>query len=91
MTGIHDVCEREVLDLPCFDYKTTVIVELYRLRCLDCGVKTARIKQLPSKAPFSKRFAAAVGLACEGAAARGRSQSGSSLAEKARPSGYWPV
>lgn len=70
VTGIHEVYEREVLDLPCFDYKTTVIVELYRLRCPDCGVKTERIEQLPSKAPFSKRFEDAVGLACEGAAAR---------------------
>ncbi len=70
VTGIHEVYEREVRDLPCFDYKTTVIVELYRLRCPDCGVKTERIEQLPSKAPFSKRFEDAVGLACEGAAAR---------------------
>lgn len=70
VTGIHEIYEREVRDLPCFDYKTTVIVELYRLRCPDCGVKTERIEQLPSKAPFSKRFEDAVGLACEGAAAR---------------------
>jgi len=70
VSEIHEVYEREVRDLPCFDYKTTVIVELYRLRCPDCGVKTERIEQLPSKAPFSKRFEDAVGLACEGAAAR---------------------
>lgn len=70
VSEIHEVYEREVRDLPCFDYKTTVVVELYRLRCPDCGVKTERIEQLPSKAPFSKRFEDAVGLACEGAAAR---------------------
>jgi transposase len=70
ITGIHEVYEREVRDLPCFDYKTTVVVELYRLRCPDCGVKAERIQQLPSKAPFSQRFEDAVGLACEGAAAR---------------------
>jgi len=70
VTGIHEVYEREVRDLPCFDYMTTVVVELYRLRCPDCGVKAERIEQLPSKAPFSKRFEDAVGLACEGAAAR---------------------
>lgn len=70
VTGIHEVYEREVRDLPCFDYKATVVVELYRLRCPDCGVKAERIEQLPSKAPFSKRFEDAVGLACEGAAAR---------------------
>ena len=57
-------------DLPCFEYRTTVIVELYRVRCPDCGVKTERMAQLPSKAPFSKRFEDAVGLACEAGAAR---------------------
>lgn len=70
VTGIHEVYEREVRDLPCFDYQATVVVELYRLRCPDCGVKAERIEQLPSKAPFSKRFEDAVGVACEGAAAR---------------------
>ena len=49
---------------------TTVVVELYRLRCPDCGIKAEKIAQLPSKAPFSKRFEDAVGEACESAAAR---------------------
>ena len=56
-------------DLPCFEFRTTV-VELYRVRCPDCGVKTEKVPQLPSKAPFSKRFEDAVGLACESAAVR---------------------
>jgi len=68
--GIHEVYEREVRDLPCFEFQTTVVIELYRLRCPDCGVKTERMPQLPSKAPFSKRFEDEVGLACESAAAR---------------------
>ena len=59
----------KVRDLPCFEFRTTV-VELYRVRCLDCGVKTEKVPQLPSKAPFSKRFEEAVGLACESAAVR---------------------
>jgi transposase len=67
---IHEVYEREVLDLPCFEYRTTVVIELCRLRCPDCGIKTERIEQLPSKAPFSKRFEEIVGQACESAAAR---------------------
>jgi transposase len=33
-------------------------------------VKTEKVPQLPSKAPFSKRFEEAVGLACESAAVR---------------------
>jgi transposase len=67
---IAEVYEREVRDLPCFEYRTTVVIELYRLRCPDCGVKVEKVTQLPSKAPFSKRFEDAVGLACESAAAR---------------------
>jgi transposase len=59
-----------VRDLPCFEYRTTVVVELYRVRCPDCGIKSEKVPQLPSKAPFSKRFEEAVGLACESAAVR---------------------
>jgi transposase len=66
----NDSYEREVRDLPCFEFRTTVVVELYRVRCPDCGVKTEKVPQLPSKAPFSKRFEEAVGLACESAAVR---------------------
>ena len=62
--------EREVRDLPWSEYRTTVVIELYRVRCPDCGVKTEKVPQLPSKAPFSKRFEEAVGLACESAAGR---------------------
>ena len=46
------------------------VVEVYRVRCPDCGVKMEKVPQLPSKAPFSKRFEDAVGQACESAAAR---------------------
>jgi len=67
---IHEVYEREVRDLPCFQFRTTVVIELYRVRCPGCGIKTERVEQLPSKAPFSKRFEDDVGLACEGASAR---------------------
>ena len=51
VSEIAEVCEREIRDLPCFEYRTTVVIELCRLRCLDCGVKTEKVVQLPSKAP----------------------------------------
>ena len=35
--GIAAVYEREVRDLPCFEYRTTVVIELYRVKCPDCG------------------------------------------------------
>jgi transposase len=57
---IHEVCEREVRDLPCFEYTTTVVVETYRVRCARCGIRAEKVAQLPSKAPYSKRFEEAV-------------------------------
>jgi transposase len=70
LSQVHDMYEREVRDLPCFEYRTTVVIELHRVRCPDCGIKTEKVPQLPGKAPFSKRFEEAVGLACESAAVR---------------------
>ena len=67
---IHDTTEREVRDLPWSEYKATVVVELHRVRCPDCGLRIEKVAQLPSKAPFSKRFEEAVGQACESASAR---------------------
>lgn len=65
-----DVTQREVRDLPCFEYRTVVVIELFRVRCPTCGLKIEKVDQLPSKAPFSKRFEEAVGQACESASAR---------------------
>lgn len=53
-----------------FQFRTTVILELYRLRCAECGPKIERVEQTPSKSPFSKRFEEKIGRAGEGAAAR---------------------
>src|SRR5260370_10531141 len=66
----HDSREREVRDLPWGEYRTTVIIEVYRVCCPQCGVRVEKVPQLPSKAPFSKRFEEAVGLACESASVR---------------------
>lgn len=66
---VHDVREREIRDLPWSVYRATVVVEVHRVRCPECGVRAERIEQLPSKAPFSKRFEEIVGQACESAAA----------------------
>ena len=69
-TEAHDCREREVRDLPWGEYRTTVVIEVYRVCCPTCGVKVEKVPQLPSKAPFSKRFEEAVGGACESASAR---------------------
>jgi transposase len=66
---IYDIREREVRDLPWSGLTATVSVEIYRVKCPDCGVRNERVPQLPSKAPFAKRFEDVVGKACEGASA----------------------
>jgi len=53
---IAEVYEREVRDLPWSEYRTTVVIELYRVRCPDCGIKAEKVALLPSKARFGKRF-----------------------------------
>ena len=52
----HDYNEREVRDLPWGEYRTTVMIEVYRVCCPNCGIRVEKVPQLPSKAPFSKRF-----------------------------------
>jgi transposase len=69
-TEAHDYYQREVRDLPWRKYQTTVIIELYRVCCSECGIKIEEVPQLPGKAPFSKDFEDAVGLACESASVR---------------------
>ena len=66
----YDLSERAVRDLPWGKFETTVYIEIYRVKCPQCGVKREKVLQLPSKAPFSKRFEEAVGEACESASAR---------------------
>ena len=69
-TDAHDCREREVQDLPWGEFRTTVVIEVYRVCCPNCGVKIEKVPQLPSKAPFSQRFEEAVGAACESASVR---------------------
>ncbi len=68
--AIHETSEREVRDLPCFEYRATVLVEVHRVHCPECGPRVEKVAQLPSKAPYSKRFEEDVGKACESASAR---------------------
>ena len=41
----HEVSEREVRDLPCMEFRTTVVVEVFRVCCPDCSVKVERVPQ----------------------------------------------
>ena len=66
---VHDVRERSIRDLPWSTYAATVMVEVHRLRCPECGVRVEKMDQLPSKAPFSRRFEEMIAKICESAAA----------------------
>ena len=57
----YDSNERAVRDLPWSEFRTTVHIEVYRVKCPVCGVKIEKVPLLPSKAPFSRRFEDAVG------------------------------
>ena len=70
MHEIAAVYEREVRDLPCFEYRTTVVIEMYRVKCPDCGFEGGEGAAVAEQGNFSKRFEDAVGQACENAAAR---------------------
>jgi len=69
-TDPYDSRERAVRDLPWSTFQATVHIEVYRVKCPQCGVRIEKVPLLPSKAPFSKRFEDAVGQACESASAR---------------------
>src|ERR1035441_3053848 len=45
---MHEVYEREIRDLPVFEYQSTGGGELYRVNCPACGVKAEKVPQLPS-------------------------------------------
>ena len=47
----YDSNERAVRDLPCSELRTTVHIEVYRVKCPVCGVKIEKVPLLPSKAP----------------------------------------
>jgi transposase len=53
---IEEVRERTVRDLPWRKYQAIVVVEFYRVRCRQCGLKVEQVPQLPGKAPFSQGF-----------------------------------
>lgn len=57
-------------DLPWGAFRTTVVIDLYQVRCPDCGLKIEKVDRLPSKEPFSRRFKRPWARACESASAR---------------------
>jgi transposase len=61
--NVYDSRERAVRDLPWSVFQATVHIEVYRVKCPECGVRIEKVPLLPSKSPFSQRFEDAVGQA----------------------------
>jgi transposase len=64
---IHSSRERSVRDLPWGEWKLWLVVEMHRVVCPRCGVKTEQLHFLEGKQRYTKRFAAAVARECEDA------------------------
>ncbi len=64
----HSVREREVRDLPWGTWTVWLVLEVHRVRCRRCGVRTERIDFLEGKQPYTRRFSEAVARDCEDAA-----------------------
>lgn len=54
--SIHDSSERKVRDLSCFEYQTYLTVQLRRVECPFCGVKTELINWLKPYACITGRL-----------------------------------
>ncbi len=68
VTEVHDSTERQVRDLPWGAWKVYLVLEVHRVRCRRCGVKTERFDFLEGKHRHTRRFGEAVARDCEDSA-----------------------
>ena len=59
--------ERRVRDLPWGIWRVWLTLEVHRVRCPRCGVRTERLPFLTGKAPYTTRLEEAIGRECEAA------------------------
>ena len=64
---IHSWTERRVRDLPWGTWQVWLRVEVHRVRCRQCGVRTERLPFVGGKAHYTARLEAAVAQGCEAA------------------------
>jgi len=62
---IHSWTERRVRDLPWGIWTVWLVVEVHRVRCRRCGVRTEQVPWLAGKAHYTTRLEAAVAQDCE--------------------------
>ena len=65
LKGYYDSRERVVRDLPWGPWnRVSILVQRFRVRCPDCGVKTEPLDWLPERCQYTQRLADAVALCC---------------------------
>ena len=64
---LRDWKERRVRDLPWGPWQVWLVVEVHRVVCRRCGVRTERLPFLAGKAPRTARLDAAIARDCEAA------------------------
>lgn len=64
---VHSWTERRLRDLPWGTWRVWLRVEVHRVRCPRCGVRTERLPFVAGKVHYTARLEAAVAQACEAA------------------------
>jgi len=64
---VHSWTERQVRDLPWGTWQVWLVVEVHRVRCRRCGVRTERLPFVAGKAHYTTRLETAVAQDCEAA------------------------
>ena len=65
---VHSWTERRLRDLPWGTWQVWLVVEVHRVQCRRCGVRTERLPFVTGKAHYTTRLEAAVARDCEAAA-----------------------
>lgn len=65
--AVHSWTERRLRDLPWGTWAVWLAVEVHRIRCRRCGVRTERLPFVAGKAHYTTRLETAVAEACEAA------------------------
>ena len=66
---IHEVYEREVRELPCFEFKTAAVIDVHRIRCRERSEGGA-VELPPGKAQLRQTVRGCGRATCESAPAR---------------------
>lgn len=64
---VHSWTERRVRDLPWGTWQVWLVLEVHRVRCPRCGVRTERLPFVTGKAPYTTRLETAIAHDCEAA------------------------